>query len=489
MSVAFPSKIGVTAGVVAALAVLANCLDDPRKDDPVRVTNSCTKGALSTDPSSPQSTLRAFLDASEQLLVRATATEAELRDACNALDVELGLPTGTDAVTACKSIGARVEEVSKKGPIPNPGLPQWAELRFAPDCTVAPEALGQCISSCAGPCETAKCEAGQLAAPCYGECKGLCLTEGEDIPCNGSCVGEIPIDGEPTTCSGECQGVCTGADWSARCTGSCAGAFRGSCAGTCTGQCDGQPINTDPTDAGTDGRAPGDGGSSEAPSLVEPPPTNADGNCKGLCVGVCSKGANGYCHGAPCLDFPSSGAPALAPFSGGNCFSGGCGGLCKTGFGSGATKLCRGKCTQKKAQCDGLCLGECSGTQGAAPLICKGKLRCNQNVECENACQARAQLATTCAEPRTLEMYAITDPALLAAFQRHGAKLAKPISELRILRTAFGFLGRRAYGDFVTIGLRGDLARACVAKAVANVADADVAIRAIITADPTVRKL
>jgi hypothetical protein len=289
---------------------------------------------------------------------------------------------------------------------------------------------------------------------------------------------------EPSTCAGECQGVCTGPNWYGHCDGSCAGDFVGRFEGTCTGLCNGQPINV--VDAGAPGDGGADGGGSAGAGTVSAPQDNAPGNCVGVCVGQCSKGAEGLCLHSPCLTFSQSGPPDLAHFTGGNCFSGACGGVCKSAFGNGSPTTCSGKCASKQTECKGLCAGPCEGT--TVTSVCMGKLNCGQNTECENACEARALLAQQCELPKTLEMYAISDPALLGAWQKHGAKLGKAVAELKILRSAFGFVGSRAYGDFVAIGLRGDLVRACVAKGSENVTAADAKIRAMVAVDPTIPK-
>ncbi len=288
----------------------------------------------------------------------------------------------------------------------------------------------------------------------------------------------------------------TNAAWSGECAASCAGFFRGSCAGTCTGTCDGQPINVGPPpdggsvgepDAGEEDGGEGDAGGPPpgGPPPLDPPPANVDGNCQGFCVGVCSSGAHGACAGSPCLAFKEGGPPDLGGYRG-HCL-GGCGGSCKSGFGTGATQVCNGECTAVKAACDGLCRGECVGAR--TDVVCQGSLRCDQNTECENACQARAKLSTKCEEPKVIEVYAVTDPVFAAALQKHGAKVGKALSELAALREGFGFIGDRAYGDFLAIGLSGDLARACVAKGTKSVADADALVRAAIAADPSVRKV
>ncbi|WP_394830810.1 hypothetical protein LVJ94_30305 [Pendulispora rubella] len=458
------------------VCVLASCLKDPREGDTVHVVDSCDRTQLSNEPSSKHATLRAYLESSDLLLQRATDVETEMKDACNAISSELGLSTGKDLVAACKPIAARVDKLSTIAPIPPPGSPFWGELRFAPNCTVQENAVAECMSTCAEACDVTKCEPDKLVGACDGECTGRCVTTGDDIACTGDCVGEVPPAG-PTTCTGECIGTCSGLEWSGECAGACAGRFTGRCAGTCTGTCDGTDINVNAGDAGADA-GPAPPGS--------PPPANADGNCTGTCVGVCSKGANGYCAGAKCTSFNPSAEPSPAPFAGGKCGTGLCAGTCRSGLGTGALAKCSGTCTANKSQCNGVCVGTCNGTRSSA--VCQGRLNCGQNAECENACQARGELATSCSEPRVMEVYAVSDPALREAWKKHGARLAKALSEVESLRTARGFIKNRAYGDFVTIGLQGDLVRTCVAQGRTIVDNADTKISAMLNSDPTHRR-
>lgn len=490
--------IGGGAGLAALVTLLVSCLDDPRANEEVRTVDTCDMSQLSSDAANPQASLRAYVEATDELLQRATAVETELKDACNAVDTELGLATGADALSACNAIGARVSKIAEnQAKPPAPFLPNWAELRFVSACEAPPDTLAKCLNTCtAGPCDVSKCEQNKLVAVCQGECQGTCLSRGENLPCTGACIGDVAMT-EPSTCGGECEGICTGPNWYGHCDGACAGAFVGRCEGTCTGKCNGQDINIvdagapdaggdaggDGGDAGGDGSGGGGGG---GPPPLVPPATNAPGNCQGVCVGVCSNGAEGLCLNAPCLAFNASGPPDLAKFSGGNCFSGTCGGVCKSAFGNSSPTTCTGQCAQRAKECKGLCAGPCVG-QTTNP-ICMGNLACGQNAECENACQAKAQLAQVCKEPTTLEEYAISDPALLAAWKKHGPRLAKAVSQIRLLRAAFGFVGSRAYGDFVAIGLKGDLIRACVAKGNSNVSQADAKIRAMGSADPTLPK-
>ena len=222
---------------ITSLLALVSCLSDPREDETVTVISACDMNALSNDPANPQASLRTYVTTAEELLARATAVEAELKDACNAIDTDLGLPTGADPLSACNPIAARAANIVKNSIVPSaPFLPSWAELRYAPLCDAPPDALEKCISTCAGPCDATKCEPTALLAVCQGKCNGTCITRGENLPCRGACVGDVTM-AAPSTCGGECQGVCTGPSWYGRCEGACAGTFVGRCEGTCTGKC------------------------------------------------------------------------------------------------------------------------------------------------------------------------------------------------------------------------------------------------------------
>ena len=489
------SSVGVVGGVTGLMA----CFSDPRANDTVTVIDQCDETKLSTANSSPQASLKAYLDSTDALLKEATDVESEMKDACNALDTDLGLPTGTDSASACKSVAGYVDNLVKQGTPPlGPGAPEWAELRYVPNCTPNPAGeLEKCVSTCtATACDATKCEPGKLAGTCAGDCKGACVTTGPNVACTGGCVGEVTYPaGPPTTCHGVCTGTCTNPVWSAACDGACSGTFVGNCAGTCTGICNGQPINVQDAGPPADSGPPGDGGGGGGPPSSGPPPNNADGNCKGFCVGVCSSGSNGFCANAPCFTFPA-GPPALAEFSGycaDRCGAGPTGtpGTCVAANGTGSEgATCNGTCTAPhQTQCTGQCQGGCSGpiTNG----VCLGSLKCDQNAECENACQARVALAASasCQLPTILEAYAVSDPKLAAAWKKDGPALGKAVTRLPYIRAALAYIGARAYGDFVSIGLSGDLVRACVAKGNATVASAQAKYSAALAADPSVHKI
>jgi len=479
----------ILAGSATVLALgLAACFSDPRSGEEVTVTDTCQADKLSTVATSPEASLRAYLDSADLLVKRTNQAEAELIEACNALDTELGLPTGQDSLSACRSIASRLEAVIKGGTAPfGPGAPEWAELRTSANCTAEANALEKCISTCAGPCDSSKCADGKLAGKCEGKCKGECVTTGTEVPCNGRCVGEIPLKQAPQTCVGECTGICPNGIWAGSCEASCSTFFIGNCGGTCTGQCNGAPINVAPVvDAGAPDSGGSDGGDAGAPPPPTggPPPSNADGNCKGTCVGVCSSKSNGFCNGAPCLKFNQAGPPDIGAYNG-YC-PGTCGGSCKSATGSGATATCTGDCTERKETCSGVCRGACEGTVSNGS--CEGTLKCGQNAECENACQARVELLKACSDSKAIEAYAVSDEKLHAALVKHGPKLGKALASLTLIRSAISFVTKRSYGDFVAIGAKGDLAKACVAKGNRDVVAAEAKLAILASANPTVRK-
>jgi hypothetical protein len=103
---------------------------------------------------------------------------------------------------------------------------------------------------------------------------------------------------------------------------------------------------------------------------------------------------------------------------------------------------------------------------------------------------ARALIATAkgCTPPPTIEVYAVSDKALHDALAKSGAKLGQALAKFALLRTSFGFIGNRAFSDFVAIDLKGDLARACVKKGQENISAANAKLENIQNADPTIRK-
>jgi hypothetical protein len=427
--------------------------------------------------------------------------EAELTSVCNAINPDLGLPTtGTDSISACKGISARISAIIQKEPPAPPGstsATDWVELHFPPSCALPPGTLESCLAKCAGPCDPSKCAPGKLSGTCPGTCAGTCTQTGDAVPCNGQCIGETGLDGG--SCQGECTGVCSAQAWAGQCTGSCPAGFTGVCGGTCTGLCNGVPIGTTGMDSGAgDAESEaGDGGTeaaAAAPGTFKKPPGGDDGNCTGLCVGLCSSGANGDCKG-PCLTFADAGPP-IGQFTAGFCGAGGtpaqCTGACVVATGNGSISTCNGTCTQDNVpSCAGICRTVPDAGGCTVPLtnaFCEGNVSCGQNTECNNACQATAALAQVCTDPKLVQIYSVSDPVLFATLQKNGPALGKVVNELTQLRNAFAFIGNRAFGDFNALGLSGDLVRACVAEGNTNVATANTAINNAVSANPSTRK-
>jgi hypothetical protein len=201
---------GVT---ISGLTVLVNCVADPREDEPDQPVPECDVAILSKDPANPQSTLAAYVTATQTLKTQSEGLETALKDACNALNADLGYPAGADALGACKRVNDRILALNDLGinkglGTPPPGQPVWAEQRFAYACVPEPNALATCMATCAPGCDVSKCDPKATAGKCAGTCTGACKTTGDAIACTGSCVGQVPV-GPPLTCNGQCQGGCT----------------------------------------------------------------------------------------------------------------------------------------------------------------------------------------------------------------------------------------------------------------------------------------
>lgn len=479
----------------AIVAVLVSCLSDPREDEAVIVTDKCDVAKLSALPTSPESSLRAYVDSTKLLLDKSTVTETALKDACNAINTDLQQPPGADVGGACKPVFQRIQTVIAKEPPSAPGAlgnTSWVDIDFPSSCTIPAGTTEGCIAKCAGACDPSKCEPGKVAGKCAGDCVGTCSEVGENIACRGKCVGRTELDGG--SCKGECVGRCTANAWVGECTGACPAAFNGTCAGTCTGQCDGIPVGDaggGPIDAGGDD---GEAGPVEAgpPNPFPKPPGGNDGNCKGKCIGVCSSGATGSCSG-PCLTYAAG--PPIGAWKSGFCGAGGtpaaaCTGTCDVAGGNGTTSTCNGNCSQAgKPSCGGICRnadgGGCNGA--LSDSFCEGNLACGQNAECNNACQAFGILSSTCTDPTFSQIFTVTDPALAAALKKNQGALGKALNQLSLLRGAINFIGNRSLGDFRSLGLSGDLVTACVTEARANVEAANVKIDNASKANPTLR--
>lgn len=478
---------GAGAASLSALVGLVSCLDDPREGEQVAVIDKCDTALLSTDPANAEATLNAYVKAADALNKQAVASEAALRDACNAINQELKLPTGADALNACGPIRTRLQGILRNEAPAPPGaftVTHFVEMFFPKSCKVTPGARESCLAACAGPCDTTKCEPGKVSGTCNGECLGTCTMTGPNVPCVGTCAGET-LEVANSPCNGECVGTCESVVWTGACTGSCKLGFFGSCEGTCTGRC---VVGTDAVNAGSlypDGGLP-------VLQAADAPPGGKDGNCQGTCIGMCSKGANGECK-ASCLTYDPN-LPPVGTFQAGYCGTAGvsqsCNGSCRSPE-NGSVTACNGACTQLgKPQCDGVCRtaasGGCNGT--VTNGVCEGTLACGQSAQCNNACEALTKLTMTCDEPTVGSFILAMDLPLYNAIVKHAGKLGKAVNWIAEVRAAYGFIGTTQLGDFTgnPLNLRGDLLRVCVEEGRKNVVAADALITAAGNANPIV---
>jgi hypothetical protein len=470
---------------VVGVVLLVECAD-PREDEQVSAVTSCAPDAgvferLSTAPSSPESSVVAYVNAAESLVTKTAQMNQLLIDGCNDVDTELGIATGTDLETACQPLAQLASTVVKNQPPASstgPAVAPWFGMTVPPVCTVDPNARATCLNSCsAGQCDNTHCSAGQLQGTCNGTCVGDCVVTADPdagTPCVGQCRGlcsNLTADGgaAPNACTGECNGVCGGQTANGFCAKGCGNAasssslFTGECDGTCTGSCDGNPIN---------GGVP-DGGLGPEAGL----PNNADGNCKGLCVGWCSSNAYGGCP------FPCAGPS----FKGGVCSPGTCISTCISGTGAGCSGSCDGTCTSSTgdagATCSGVCLGTCNGT--LTNPTCGSTLACGQNTECNDACEAASGATVTCGVPGSLEVETLSNLKLYNALKAKGQKIGEALQMLALLRSAEGFVDNRQLSDFAAIGASGEVVRACFARGQTAVKQASANIAAASAADPT----
>lgn len=179
--------------------------------------------AMYTDNAQMNGKIRAFVQASKDLVGVAAQAEAEATEACMRIGADLGIPPaamaprdepGGRAKGACEPVAAQIDAILRSG------------LRFTatvtpPQCQASAQAQAECSGSC-----NAQIDPGQIVAQCdparlSGFCQGRC---------SGQCDGR---------CSGECRGTCMQRDAQGNCAGQCQGECYGSCDATCHARCEG----------------------------------------------------------------------------------------------------------------------------------------------------------------------------------------------------------------------------------------------------------
>jgi hypothetical protein len=244
--------------MLAGIAVLPQC----SVQNALNAVEPCDEAKLTGDAAA--ASVKAALDSINALSTAINSINKQFTDACNAMDTDLGLPTGTDAATACKPIHDRVNGLGASSVI----------VTFAGGCEVNTDIEASCQASCTGSasCDvTAHCDPGKLYGSCSATCMGKCDVEAPSVTCSGTCYGECDLSAA-ASCSGECNGSCSG-----NCNGYCDGkSSTGSCAGTCVGSCDAQCKGSCSVSAGA----------------------SCSGQCKGRCeYDPGSATCTGECHG------------------------------------------------------------------------------------------------------------------------------------------------------------------------------------------------
>jgi hypothetical protein len=516
---------------ILALGVLANCVSDPREGEAVTVTPGCTPSDLNASPTSPESTVLAFVNQAQALAMQAQDVETQLMTICNKMDTDLGLATGMTVGSACAPIAARTAAAfHDQPPAVGSAPPAWFNFGYATSCHTDPTAAAACVATCSGPCAVSDCVEGGLSGVCSGTCTGNCILSGTN-PCSGECEGSC--NPEVNVCNGECIGTCKGPVTSGYCASGCSGTppifspgpFVGVCEGTCTGLCcaNGTPAGSStcnpvngglppppvPPDGGGTEAGGGDGGAdggSGPPDAGGPEPDAAvaNGNCFKdsmgnllLCRGTCSSGSSGQCAAA-CAAPTADGGPE---FYAGVC-QGTCAGNCVTGAtGSNAgASGCTGAADGGPPSCDGLCITATGSAGATCAGVCQGqcsgainnptcsKLTCQANTECQNACAVAAALTLMCQPPDVVEVEAVTDAALYAELVANGPQLAVQLQRLSTYRNAVSLIAQQTDSDFAAINATGDLVRACIQTGATAVATANTALQAATAADPTTIK-
>lgn len=168
--------------------------------------------------------IRAFVQASKDLVAVAAQAEAEAADACMRIGADIGIPPaqmqprdepGGRAKGACEPVAAAIDAILRQG------------LRFTatvtpPQCQANASLRANCEASCSAQVDpgqiVAQCEPARLSGYCQGRCSGQC-----DGACNGDCRGTCMQRNAQGQCAGQCQGECYG-----------------SCDATCHARCEGQ---------------------------------------------------------------------------------------------------------------------------------------------------------------------------------------------------------------------------------------------------------
>jgi hypothetical protein len=419
------------AGVlVATIAFLPNCSS---------ALTSALQGCDGIDAkaSKADAAVKAFVDAATALNAQAAITEGKFKDACNGMDVSLGIsgaPFAT-AAAACGALNKYVKDDLAKGITVTVDIPFTceADLNLQADCQAQCAVAASCDVRLA-------CDPGKLVVDCNGTCDAQCDVTGPSVDCQGSCNGSCDVVAA-AACQGSCSGSCSGG-WEGSCDAGCTGTFKGSCGGNCQGTCDG---------------------------------TAASGTkCAGTCNGTCSAQAKGTCTTQCTSNFK------------GSC-SANCSGSCQADVSVTCGGKCNGTCSYTKptATCTGGCHGKCS-TEGTRAPRCDGALKCTGTANCEASCSASASAHFTCTKP-TVVVTVSGDDKLAAAINAKIDLYAMAVNETLAMVKPIGELGKNTYD---AIRAMSDLTAAggvCIVQSLDVVNQASVSINVSVSVSASVQ--
>lgn len=283
------SLAGSGLAILATISLLTSC-----DKDAVDGLTECV-GKVACDG---QTGVKALVDATARLEVKAVEMEAVLKASCKSIAEADGdrLATGISAVDACAKASAVIDAQG-----------EFSIVAIPPKCSVNVDAQIGCEASCQvdATCDPgsieARCEPGKLSVECEPvQCSGevSCSAEvGATIACTGECSAtcEGTCNAEISgTCSGTCNGKCDGQDSSGSCAGTCEGtcegSFKGECYGTCEGSCNATCSASASAEFECSSTARCTGGCS-APEIkaprcdveIEPPSCDVDAGCQASC--------------------------------------------------------------------------------------------------------------------------------------------------------------------------------------------------------------
>ncbi len=223
-------RIAVSAVALVALGTLVDCNMTNQAFGKLasascpELTGGDAMAAVYTENMQMNAKIRAFVQASKDLVAVAAQAEAEAAEACMRIGADIGIPAsqmqprnepGGRAKGACEPVAVALDGIFRQG------------LRFTasvtpPQCQANANLQAQCSASC-----NARVDPGQIVAQCEpARLSGICQGR-----CNGRCDG---------VCNGQCRGNCSQYDAQGNCMGQCQGECYGNCNSTCHARCEGQ---------------------------------------------------------------------------------------------------------------------------------------------------------------------------------------------------------------------------------------------------------